>query len=240
MGSGSEWQSMLLIEGNYALRPEGVFSCGGFDSASGGSCTKFSPKSRGFLVPTKLLHLYPRCATVPTECTHAEMAPTTYKLRVDTEQQQRWQKAADAAGVKLAEWMRQGLDEFAAGAAESWITPAMRASVDAKMKKLFPENEYAGGHGENLRGTGGDGVDQRGTAVLARPANDIIGATQTRSSLPTLATATTDHRENLHAATPESSKRGQVSFAVHAPSKDKSPHRRIHGITKGGRCSKCP
>src|SRR5260370_40119113 len=130
MGSGSEWQSMLLIEGNYALRPEGVFSCGGFDSASGGSCTKFSPKSRGFLVPTKLLHLYPRCATVPTECTHAEMAPTTYTLRADTEQQQRWQKAADAAAGKLPEWMPQGLDERSAWAAARVITTAMRHSVD--------------------------------------------------------------------------------------------------------------
>lgn len=38
------------------------------------------------------------------------MAPKTYKLRLDSEQLAAWQKAADTAGLKLAEWMRRKCD----------------------------------------------------------------------------------------------------------------------------------
>lgn len=43
------------------------------------------------------------------------MPPRTYKLRLDTEQLDRWQKSADKVGLKLAEWMRRELDDVASG-----------------------------------------------------------------------------------------------------------------------------
>lgn len=39
------------------------------------------------------------------------MARDVYPLRVSTEERERWQAAADAAGVSLPEWIRRRLDE---------------------------------------------------------------------------------------------------------------------------------
>lgn len=47
------------------------------------------------------------------------MAPTTYKLRLDSEQLGVWQKAADKAGIKLAVWVREGLDKYAGSDGEN-------------------------------------------------------------------------------------------------------------------------
>jgi len=98
------------------------------------------------------------------------------------------------------------------------------------------------GYDQGVRGTGGDGVDPRGTAVLARPANDFIGAIVTRTSSPTIpdstpAGGTVQH--TLDAVAPEAQKRGKVSFTVPAPSKNKSKNWCRHGIMKGGRCVRC-
>lgn len=38
------------------------------------------------------------------------MAPTTYKIRVDSEELEAWKKSAETAGLKLAEWMRRRCD----------------------------------------------------------------------------------------------------------------------------------
>ncbi len=38
------------------------------------------------------------------------MSATTYKLRLDTEQLDKWQKSAEEAGLKLAEWIRRRCD----------------------------------------------------------------------------------------------------------------------------------
>lgn len=43
------------------------------------------------------------------------MAPTTYKIRVDTEQVEAWKKSAGSLGLKLAEWIRKNCDEVAGG-----------------------------------------------------------------------------------------------------------------------------
>jgi hypothetical protein len=53
---------------------------------------------------THNVRLYPRSVPTPN------MPPTTYKLRLDTEQLARWQEAADAAGLRLAEWIRRELN----------------------------------------------------------------------------------------------------------------------------------
>jgi len=38
------------------------------------------------------------------------VSATTYKLRLDTEQLEKWQKSAEEAGLKLAEWIRRRCD----------------------------------------------------------------------------------------------------------------------------------
>lgn len=67
--------------------------------------------SHGHSAPTKRLTPYPQHAIVPTERTHADMAPTTYKLRVASEELECWKIAAGKSGVKLAEWMRRELND---------------------------------------------------------------------------------------------------------------------------------
>jgi len=120
-----------------------------------------------------------------------------------------------------------------------------RARVDGRdvseyVRGLLLEHLNGTGDGENLRGAGGDGVDLGRAGVLARPANDFIGATVPPTSLPTIpdstpAGGTLEH--TLDAVAPEAQKRGKVSFTV--PSKNKSKNWCRHGIMKGGRCVRC-
>lgn len=98
------------------------------------------------------------------------MPPTTYKLRTTTEQQERWQKAANKAKLKLAEWIRKNCDDVADG-----VVIELRAT------------ENANGDGKDVRGVEGVRVVERGAARPeprrdAAPAVDLAAvAEQTRA-----------------------------------------------------------
>lgn len=69
-----------------------------------------------------------------------QVAPTTYKLRLETERLEAWKKSAETAGLKLAEWIRRRCDENGdtedvlripeVPLAQRSVTAPLRATVD--------------------------------------------------------------------------------------------------------------
>jgi len=94
------------------------------------------------------------------------MAPTTYKLRLDSEQLQAWEKSAEKAGLKLAVWVRRGLDEYAGSddqpvRRDPEVPSSERSTVPARRSDSVAPNESSLHRAEvNADSRGSDAIEQ--------------------------------------------------------------------------------